>query len=179
MTDARPAMVTEDSNGKPFDETKVEQAAILLVDLHPLLAYDSARRIVTNAHYLAMPSKPARPAMVTDAMRKTVALAIREGLARWDKEDGSPPLTWEEMEAQTPKVAEMYLVMAESALLAMHQAAMNGDVVERVSVALEREFPEFNEGFHNVFGLGRADFIKRLARAAIASLMGNEEKKNG
>jgi hypothetical protein len=39
-----------DSNGKPFDPVKVERASMLLVDLHPLLDYHSARRIVENAN---------------------------------------------------------------------------------------------------------------------------------
>ena len=50
MTDiARAREPVADTNGKPFDEAKVERAAMLLVDLHPLLAYDSARRIVLCA----------------------------------------------------------------------------------------------------------------------------------
>jgi hypothetical protein len=40
---------TVDSNGRPFDQEKVERASLLLVDLHPLLDLESARRIVLCA----------------------------------------------------------------------------------------------------------------------------------
>lgn len=43
-----------DSNGKPFDPVKVERAAMLLVDLHPLLDHHSAVRVVQEANELSL-----------------------------------------------------------------------------------------------------------------------------
>lgn len=43
-----------DSNGDLLDQAKVERATMLLVDLHPLLAYDGARWIVEHANDLML-----------------------------------------------------------------------------------------------------------------------------
>jgi hypothetical protein len=80
MQSKLPTEAFVDSNGKPFDETKVERATMLLVDLHPLLAYDSARRIVTNANNLAM--EAARPSLGEDVVAR--ALAEAGGARDWD-----------------------------------------------------------------------------------------------
>ena len=66
-----------DSNGRPFDETKVERAAMLLVDLHPLLDFEGARNAVLRA---GRPSNA--PSQAAEITRLRAALAERDEALR-------------------------------------------------------------------------------------------------
>jgi hypothetical protein len=61
-----------------------------------------------------------------------VARAIRDGLAKWDFDDKSPPLAWDAMAKETPEVAEMYRVMARSAIEAIAAATQRAKTAKPV-----------------------------------------------
>jgi hypothetical protein len=65
--------------------------------------------------------------------------------------------------------AERRIEEARTALASLNTAPAGDDVVERVAVALEREFPECIDE-------GRMGFIQRLARAALKATTHTEER---